>query len=278
MKSVRNNLLGIYEKGIPLSLSWDEKFQLAKDSGFDFIELSIDGKQPRIERLKWTDEEIEQIYQTSLKYNMPFVTMALSAPRFFPLGDKDLCERGVEIVKRGIEIASKLHAKIIQLPAYDVYGKPSTTESQELYKKNIESLIPFAKEHNVIIGLEELEDVEHFNTHKKMCDYLKTVNSPYLMLYGDTGNVAYNNLDVITDLPYSKGWLVSCHIKDAVFHNEHNVKYGEGTVDFAKVFDYFREAEYDGYFVSEVWCEEEMSFVPYLKEISKFIRKYMEDK
>ena len=277
MKSVKNNLLGIYEKGIPLSLSWDDKFKLAKESGFDFIELSIDGKEPRINRLYWTDEDIDEIYKISLKYKMLFKTLAFSAPRFYPLGDEELCVKGVAMVKRGIEIASKLHASIIQLPAYDVYNKPSTSKSQELYKKNIESLIPFAKRHNVIIGLEELEDVEHFNTHRKMADYLRSVNSPNLMLYGDTGNIAYNNLDLLNDLPYSKDHLVSCHIKDAVYHNEHNVKYGEGTVDFKGVFDYFREAEYQGYFVSEVWCEEDPDFVPYLKEISCFIRKYMED-
>ena len=51
MKKENSIQLGIYEKGIPLSLSWHDKFKVAKEAGFDFIEFSIDGLKPRILRL-----------------------------------------------------------------------------------------------------------------------------------------------------------------------------------------------------------------------------------
>ena len=52
MTNLENIKLGVYEKSIPLQLSWKEKFECAKNAGFDFIELSIDGLEPRINRLE----------------------------------------------------------------------------------------------------------------------------------------------------------------------------------------------------------------------------------
>ena len=41
------NLLGIYEKALPLEVTWQERFKIAKDLGFDFVEISIDEKDFR---------------------------------------------------------------------------------------------------------------------------------------------------------------------------------------------------------------------------------------
>ena len=50
--------LGVYEKAIPLQFDWPKKFRTAREAGFDFIELSIDGVEPRISRLNWSREEL----------------------------------------------------------------------------------------------------------------------------------------------------------------------------------------------------------------------------
>ena len=50
MTNLETIKLGVYEKSIPLQLSWKEKFECAKNAGFDFIELSVDGLEPRINR------------------------------------------------------------------------------------------------------------------------------------------------------------------------------------------------------------------------------------
>lgn len=53
-----NNILGIYEKALP-DLSWEERYDLAADAGYDFIELSVD--RNRLDKLDWTDERIKEI-------------------------------------------------------------------------------------------------------------------------------------------------------------------------------------------------------------------------
>ena len=129
--------LGIYEKGIPLALSWHDKFVIAKKAGFDYIELSIDGKDPRIKRLDWTDEMIAELRKLADHFEMPFRTMALSANRFYPLGDPKCSDAGIEIVKKAIILAAKLKIPIIQLAPYDVYQKESTADTRSRFASSL---------------------------------------------------------------------------------------------------------------------------------------------
>jgi len=48
-----NFSIGIYEKALPGNLDWEERLSLARDAGYNFMELSIDETDERIERLKW---------------------------------------------------------------------------------------------------------------------------------------------------------------------------------------------------------------------------------
>lgn len=34
--------LGLYEKSMPNTLSWEEKLKVVKEAGFDYLEMSID--------------------------------------------------------------------------------------------------------------------------------------------------------------------------------------------------------------------------------------------
>lgn len=43
--------LGIYEKAMPTSLTWEERLIHAKEAGFDFVEISVDETDERRARL-----------------------------------------------------------------------------------------------------------------------------------------------------------------------------------------------------------------------------------
>ena len=34
--------IGIYEKALPYSIDWPQRFEIAKKIGFDYVEISID--------------------------------------------------------------------------------------------------------------------------------------------------------------------------------------------------------------------------------------------
>lgn len=48
--------LGIYEKALPRDISWEKRLELAKELGFNFVELSIDESDKRLARLDWSEE------------------------------------------------------------------------------------------------------------------------------------------------------------------------------------------------------------------------------
>lgn len=268
---IMNNLLGIYEKALPTNISWEERFKLAKNANFDFIELSID--KNRLNKLDYSDEEIQELLSLTKKYNMPFQTMTLSANRYYPIGDIEKREFGINLIKKAIVLANKLNVKVIQLTAYDVYGKESSEETKRLYKEGLLEALKFNEDYKIILTIEVLEDVPHFNTSEKLVKLIKEINSPYLKEYADNGNLIYNGYDPVKDLHDCKDEVVAIHIKDAIYHNEHNIEYGKGEVDFEKVFAYLKEINYKGYLVSECWDEDD--FKPDLKYISKFIRRFM---
>lgn len=268
---IMKNLLGIYEKALPANISWEERFVLAKNANFDFIELSVD--KNRLNKLDYSDEEIQELLNLTKKYNMPFQTMTLSANRYYPIGDIEKREFGINLIKRAIVLASKLNIKVIQLTAYDVYGKESSEETKRLYKEGLLEALKFNEDYKIILAIEVLEDVPHLNTSEKLVKLIKEINSPYLKEYADNGNLIYNGYDPVKDLHDCKDEVVAIHIKDAIYHNEHNIEYGKGEVDFEKVFAYLKEINYKGYLVSECWDEDD--FKPDLKYISEFIRRFM---
>ena len=43
--------LGLYEKSMPNTLSWEEKLKVVKEAGFDYLEMSIDETEEKLARL-----------------------------------------------------------------------------------------------------------------------------------------------------------------------------------------------------------------------------------
>ena len=61
-------LLGIYEKALPKGITWRKRLMMAKELGFDFVEISIDETDERLSRLDWTqDERAGRLYDLSVQ-------------------------------------------------------------------------------------------------------------------------------------------------------------------------------------------------------------------
>ena len=69
--------LGLYEKALPNSLDWEEKILMAKELGFDFIEISVDESDERLQRLDWSDDEIYRLRHLCEKYGLPLLDKPL---------------------------------------------------------------------------------------------------------------------------------------------------------------------------------------------------------
>ena len=274
MRKISQLKIGLYEKAIPLQLSWPEKFSVLKAAGYDFLELSIDGLEPRIKRLDWTDEEIYTIRRASEQAGVPILTMALTANRYYPLGetDKAVRERGLAIVRRGIEIAQKMGIRLIQLAAYDVYGSEGTAETDHLFRLSIKELEKYAAANAVMLSLEVM-DVPYANTTEKVIGFIREVDSPWLQIYADIANIAAGGINPVMDVPKGGKHILCVHLKDATPGCSRDVPFGTGIVDFKACFKMFMALNYSGLFVVETWSKEELDFIPYLKEVNDFLRE-----
>ncbi len=81
--------LGLYEKSMPKTLSWEEKLELTKLSGFDWLEISIDETDEKLARLDWTEAQRNEVRHAMEKTGVKMNTMCLSGHRKYPLGTKD---------------------------------------------------------------------------------------------------------------------------------------------------------------------------------------------
>ena len=87
----------------------------------------------------------------------------------------------------------------------------------------------------VVLGFETME-TEFMNTVEKAMHYVSLVNSSYLNVYPDIGNITNAALeygtDVLRDLETGNGHLVAMHLKETLPGKFREIPYGTGHVDF----------------------------------------------
>ncbi|MDI9520278.1 MAG: L-ribulose-5-phosphate 3-epimerase [Bacillota bacterium] len=230
-------LLGIYEKAIPEDLGWEERLKTAKEAGFDFLEISMDETEGRLKRLEWTRDERLKLLDIIYKTGIPMKTMCLSGHRKFPLGSHDeaVRNRSLDIMEKAIILASDLGIRIVQLAGYDVYYEEGDEETRGYFLENLKKSVDMAAAHGVSLGFETME-TPFMDTISKAMAYVNKVNSPYLGVYPDLGNLTnacyLYGLDVNEEIEAGKGHLMAMHLKDTVEGVYRNLEFGEGRVDF----------------------------------------------
>lgn len=229
--------LGVYEKSMPSGLSWKEMLTSAKEAGFDHLEISVDETDARLARLNWTMEERLELVRTMREVGLPIRTMCLSGHRKYPLGSHDpaVRERGMEIMRAAIELAGDIGVRIIQLAGYDVYYEEGDAETRALFAENLKKSVEYAAERGVILGFETME-TPFMDTISKAMNYVKLVDSPYLGVYPDLGNLTnacyLYKQDVLVEIKGGEGHIFAMHLKETEEGKYRDMDFGTGRVDF----------------------------------------------
>lgn len=229
--------LGLYEKSMPNSLSLGEKLTAAKESGFDYLELSIDETEEKLSRLDWSLSQRAELVMDAMETGIPVGSICLSGHRKYPLGhpDEEVRRRSMEIMEKAIRLACDLSARVIQLAGYDVYYLPGTDETRALFEENLRKSVRLAARYGVILAFETME-TDFMNTVQKAMDYVRKVDSPYLQVYPDLGNLTNAACamghQVTDDIRTGKGHLAAMHLKETVPGKFREIPYGAGHVNF----------------------------------------------
>ena len=234
--------IGLYEKAMPGDLTWREKLETAKELGYDFVELSVDETDAKLARLDMSREARLEILKIINEVGIPFGSMCLSGHRKYPLGSSDpnTEARGMEIMEKAIQLAADLGIRIIQLAGYDVYYETSTPETVTRFAENLKKATMMAARAGVVLGFETME-TEFMNTVGKSMQYVDLVNSPYLGVYPDSGNlknaaVTYGT-DVYEDIRLGAGHTVAMHLKETVPGKFRESHFGTRHVNFKETID-----------------------------------------
>lgn len=224
--------IGIYEKASPPELTWEERLTAAKEAGFDYVEMSIDETEMRMSRLDWSDEQIYELLEIQRKAGLPIETICFSAQRKYSLGSKKWEKEAKELLKKGVLFAKKMGIRIIQTQGYDCYYEETSDETtKERFYRNLEEGTMFAASHGVTLAMETMEN-DFMNTVGKAMYSVNRINSPYLQVYPDIGNISNATDDVIGDLETGAGHISAAHLKETVPGKFREIPYGTGQVDF----------------------------------------------
>ena len=168
MDKDRKYLLGMYEKSMPSNLSWKEKLEACKEANFDWVEISIDETDEKINRLYDLDI-INEIKQAIKETGVPIYTMCFSAQRKYSLGSlgKEKHDKAMDIMEKAIDFAAEIGIRIIQLAGYDCYYEQASEETRNEFIKNLKIATQMAARRGVLMGFETMMDRDFIDTVEK---------------------------------------------------------------------------------------------------------------
>lgn len=275
------NALGIYEKVLSVRLTWEEKFNLVHDLGFNFLEFSIDESEERLARLDWIHKQRSDFRDIMWRTNSRINTLMLSGQRLYPLGPSDakIRQESLSIMAKAIDLAVDLGIRNIQVAGYDVYYEKKSVDSRELFVENLEKCVRMAAKKMVMLSIETMDD-PFINSMNKVAHYKKLIKSPWLQGYPDLGNIsAWPENDISYDIEDYVQNLVAIHLKDTLPVTDTSegkfkeVPFGTGCVDFEGCLRMLNRLNYSGSYTIEMWTGGNKNAIDEIKSAKAFFEK-----
>lgn len=251
---------GINIWSFPSNLSLNEVFKIAKDAGFDGVEIALDEKGEL--SLESTEADVLRVKQ--MAYDNGISLYSLATPLFWPYplssNDKGIRQKAKDIVRRQIEVAKGLGCDtVLVIPGgVDVTFYPGyeVVDYDLVYDRALEAMLELkehAEEYEVIIGVENIWN-KFLLSPLEMRDFVDKIDSDFVKVYFDVGNVML--------FGYPQQWIkilgnriCKVHIKDFRCHvgTLHGfVDLLSGDVPFPEVMKALKDIGYDDWLTAEV--------------------------
>ena len=275
-------VIGLYEKAMPEALDWPHKLLTARDAGYAFVEMSIDETDTRLARLDWSEADMKVFREAVIETGVPVPSICLSGHRRYPMGSEDVSERRIamDMMRKAVELASKLGIRTIQLAGYDVYYSPGNVRTRANFLDGLKQAALWAGESQVMLSM-EIMDHPLMNSVRHYLEYARKVASPWFSVYPDIGNLSAWGACLDEELSLAGGRITAIHLKDTLAVSGvspgqfKNVPFGEGCVDFPYVFSILAGLEYRGPFVIEMWSGEDSGYVMEIGRVREWMLEQM---
>jgi len=238
----------------------DRVFALAKDAGFDGVELALAEDGPV--NMNSTKEDMEAIKALAAKHGIELYSLASGMywKKNYTSDDEATRRFAIETTKKQLELASYLGMEsILVVPgACGVDFEPGSEviPYDVAYDRCVSALLelaPVAEKYKVVLGVENVWN-KFLLSPLEMRDLIDKIGSPYVGSYFDVGNVLYCG--------YPQHWIkilgsriTKVHFKD--YRREPGglncfVDLLSGEVDYIEVMKAFADIGYDGWVTAEM--------------------------
>ena len=251
---------------LPRQLSYADRFAMAREAGFEAIEMQTITK----------DDEAAEIKEASKKTGLRIHSVMNSDHWRLPISSSnpEVVSGSVKGMEASIRNAALWGADAVLLVPAVVDATTSYrdawTRSQQVIR---ERLVPMARDMKVIIAVEEVWN-KFLLSPIEFAKYVDEFDSPWVRAYFDVGNV------VIYAFP--QDWIrslgsriVKVHLKDFKFDRRNGSfswpNMGEGDIDWPEVRRAFADIKYSGYMTTELSGGD----AAYLKDLSTRVDRFL---
>jgi L-ribulose-5-phosphate 3-epimerase len=255
---------GIYVSMLPRSLSYAERFKLAREVGFEEVECGTVTEAGQA-------EEIRTAAQTA---GLRIHSVMNQAHWKFPLSSSDpkVIAESLKGMETSLENAHLWGADTVLLVPAVVSPQTRYADAWTRSQQHIRKLIPLAEKLKVIIGLENVWN-KFLLSPLEFARYVDEFASPWVRAYLDVGNMVL--------FGYPQDWIrtlgkriVKLHLKDFRFKSRlaEFVPLREGDIDWVEVHKALAEIGYSGTATVELPGGDEA----YLREVSRRVDLILE--
>ena len=249
--------LGIYEKALAWTGDWDGFFAGAWEAGFAFVDISVDETPERRARLGWSAEERREVRDAAARQGVELGGICLSVHRAVGPGsaDPEVRAEADRIFAEGIALCRDLGIPVLQVAGYYAYYEERDPGQRERYVASLRRALPLAARAGVLLAIENVDGNDVTSISRGM-EIVAEIDSPWLQLYPDIGNIAEQGLDETTELARGAGRMLALHVKDVRPGEPRRVPMGEGVADFPTAFRELVRQDWSGRIMIEMWNDD----------------------
>ncbi len=247
---------------LPQTASIPERFQMARDAGFERIECPTTPDQGQAEQMKQAANKAGIKIHSVM--NIDHWKYPLSSP------DPAVVEHSLKGARTSLQNAHLWGADTVLIVPAVVDAKTSYRDAYTRSQESIRKLVPLAEELKVIIALEEVWN-KFLLSPLEFATYIDSYNTPLIRAYFDVGNVKLYG--------YPEDWIrvlgkriVKVHIKDFAWKRGADdqmvaswMPLLEGDLDWPAIYAALKEIDFRGTATVELSPGDES----YLKEVHR---------
>ncbi len=251
---------------LPATASISERFQMAKDAGFQRIECPTTRNEGEAQKMK--ESAAAAGIQIHSVMNMDHWKYPLSS------ADPAVVEKSLDGARVSLRNAKLWGADTILLVPAVVNAETSYGDAYKRSQENIRKLVPLAQELEIIIAIEEVWN-KFLLSPLEFAKYIDQFESPWIRSYFDVGNVVLYG--------YPQDWIrtlgpriAKLHIKDFSWRKlvAKWVPLGEGDIDWHAIYASLNDIGYKGTATVELPAGD----AAYLKEVNRRLNAILENR